>query len=132
MKKCYVVCNTCGKQVSNVVDSYLDEGMVIRAYVECPECTSKKVSFPIDIKHPQVIAFAKAMDEVLCKNDGKGGWSDCDIQYLRARLVEELGEYFRSVAINIDYQMSYGKQKPVASKELIDISNYCMMLWDRS
>ena len=57
---------------------------------------------------------------------------DCEIQYLQARLVEELGEYFRSVAINIDYQTSYGKHKPIASKELIDIANFAMMLWDRS
>ena len=34
---------------------------------------SETASFPIDIKHHQVIAFAKAMDEVLRKNDHKGG-----------------------------------------------------------
>ena len=31
------------------------------------------VSFPIAIKHRQLLPFAKAMDEVLCKNDYKGG-----------------------------------------------------------
>jgi hypothetical protein len=79
-----------------------------------------------------VIAFAKAMDGILVKNDHKGGWQDCDIQYLQARLVEELGEYFRSIAINLDYQKQYGKHKPITSKELIDIANFAMMLWDRS
>lgn len=79
-----------------------------------------------------MIAFAKAMDGILVKNDHKGGWQDCDIQYLQARLVEELGEYFRSIAINLDYQKQYGKHKPITSKELIDIANFAMMLWDRS
>lgn len=89
------------------------------------------VTFPVDIKHPVVIAFAKAMDDVLTDNDHKGGWGDCAIGYLQARLVEEMGEYFRSVAISTDYRGSYGKAKPINLKELIDIANFAMMLWDR-
>jgi hypothetical protein len=88
------------------------------------------ISFPVDIAHHQVIAFAKAMDEVLCDNDHKGGWGEdmCSKQYLRARLVEEMGEYFALVA----------KGSPIAvpseqrRKELVDIANFAMMLWDRS
>jgi hypothetical protein len=88
----------------------------------------KTASFPIDIKHLQVIAFAKAMDEVLVRNDSKGGWWDCDIKYLQARLVEELGEYFAMVAKGSPscYQTYQFR------KELIDIANFAMMLWDRS
>ena len=89
----------------------------------------ESVSFPIDIKHPQVIAFAKAMDEVLCKNDHKGGWQDCDINYLRFRLVEEMGEYF---AWNVNYSPEWcEKNKTTIKKELVDIANFAMMLWDR-
>ena len=88
-----------------------------------------EVSFPIDIKHPQVITFAKAMDEVLCKNDHKGGWQDCDINYLRFRLVEEMGEYF---AWNVNYSPEWcEKNKTTIKKELVDIANFAMMLWDR-
>ena len=85
-----------------------------------------KVTFPIDIKHPQVIAFAKAMDDVLTRNDHKGGWdkSNCSVEYLQHRLVEEMGEYFRS--LEMDVQPSWRQ------KELLDIANFCMMLWDRS
>ncbi len=90
------------------------------------------VSFPVDIKHPVVIAFAKAMDDVLTKNDGKGGWDRCEIGYLEARMVEEMGEYFRGVAHHIDYRENYGKAKPINREELIDIANFAMMLWDRS
>lgn len=84
-------------------------------------------SFPIDIKHPQVIAFAKAMDEVLCRNDYKGGWQDCDKNYLRFRLVEEMGEYFALVSNYGDNIWKY----PKLLKELVDIANFAMMLWDR-
>jgi hypothetical protein len=100
----------------------------------CP-LQDKGVSFPIDIKHTQVIAFANAMDEVLCKNDYKGGWRESGIQYLRARLVEEMGEYFARIAINIEYEATKpldARDKELERKELIDVSNLSMMLWDKS
>jgi NTP pyrophosphatase (non-canonical NTP hydrolase) len=82
------------------------------------------------IKHPQVIEFAKAMDEVLCKNDHKGGWQDCPISFLEHRLIEELGEYF---AWHNNYSQEWiDKNKATVKKELVDVANYCMMLWDRS
>jgi hypothetical protein len=89
---------------------------------------SQSVSFPIDIKHTQVIAFAKAMDDVLTKNDSKGGWSDCELRYLQARLIEELGEYFALVAKGSLCAVARGEHK----KELIDVANFVLMLWDRS
>lgn len=85
-----------------------------------------KVSFPVEIKHIEVMAFAKDMDDVLTKNDNKGGWKEdnCTIEYLQHRLVEEMGEYFRSLEMNVN--PSWKK------RELLDIANFCMMLWDRS
>jgi len=78
------------------------------------------------------------MDEVLCKNDYKGGWQDCDINYLRFRLIEEIGEYFAWQASDAD---AYGdkitaeewreKNKDRVKRELVDIANFCLMLWDR-
>ena len=81
-----------------------------------------------NIKHPQVTDFAKAMDEVLCENDHKGGWWNCDIQYLQARLVEETGEYFGLVSRGSAITHPSNRYR----KELIDIANFAMMLWDRS
>jgi len=90
--------------------------------------SEETASFPIDIKHPLVIAFAKAMDKVLCENDYKGGWQDCDMEYLRARLVGELGEYFEMVSRGSACTHPSERYK----KELIDVANFAMMLWDRS
>lgn len=87
----------------------------------------ESVSFPIDIKHPQVIAFAKAMDEVLCENDHKGGWRDCDIEYLRHRLIEEVGEYFALLSCSKE---AWSREKD--KKELLDVANFVLMLWGRS
>ncbi len=93
----------------------------------------ESVSFPIDIKHLQIIAFAKSMDDVLTKNDYKGGWKDCDIQYLRARLVEEMGEYFAWVGGEIANGIPQdGLNHEQIRRELVDIANFAMMLWDRS
>jgi len=85
-------------------------------------------SFPIDIKHLEIIAFAKAMDDVLCQNDHKGGWKDCERIYLDARLVEEMGEYFALVAKGSPSAVPSEQRR----KELVDIANFAMMLWDRS
>lgn len=74
----------------------------------------------------QVRAFAEAMELILKKNDYKGGWQDCSKSYLQNRLIEEVGEYFGLLARAI------GRDKELEQKELIDIANFCMMLWDRS
>lgn len=65
------------------------------------------------------------MDDVLTKNDYKGGWGGCDEAHLRARLVEEVGEYFALVAVE-DGRGAHAK------KELVDVANFCLMLWDRA
>ena len=77
---------------------------------------------------PVVLKFASEMERVLKENDSKGGWQDCDIKYLQARLVEELGEYFAMVAKGSPscYQTYQFRN------ELLDIANFAMMLWDRS
>ena len=118
------ICKTYGK------DFYELHDLITAIRKADYDARESGVSFPIDIKHPQVIAFAKAMDEVLCKNDHKGGWQDCDINYLRFRLVEEMGEYF---AWNVNYSPEWcEKNKTTIKKELVDIANFAMMLWDRS
>ena len=95
-----------------------------------PLKVDKGVSFPVNIKHIQIIPFAKAMDEVLCKNDSKGGWRDCTKTYLQHRLIEELGEYFELLAKSDNIE--FIKNNELERKELVDIANFILMLWDRS
>jgi endogenous inhibitor of DNA gyrase (YacG/DUF329 family) len=54
MKLCHVICSYCGKQVSNAVESYLDEGMVVRAIVICPECQVTTEKLENDTNNPNV------------------------------------------------------------------------------
>ena len=72
----------------------------------------------------QLQSFAEAMEEVLKRNDYKSGWQDCKVSYLQHRLVEEMGEYFRSLEMDV--------QATWRQKELVDIANFCMMLWHRT
>lgn len=41
---------------------------------------------------PQVAWFANLMEEILRKNDYKGGWNECSTLWLLAKLSEEVGE----------------------------------------
>lgn len=71
-----------------------------------------------------VLKFAYEMERILRLNDYKGGWEDCSFYYLKSRLVEEMGEYFRA-----DYEVdSKPETKQKALNELVDIANFCMML----
>lgn len=73
----------------------------------------------------EVREFAESMEAILGENDYKGGWDkdSCSLEYLEARLVEEIGEYFRIVAT--DPNRSGG------GKELVDVANFCMMIYGR-
>jgi NTP pyrophosphatase (non-canonical NTP hydrolase) len=116
------ICKTYGK------DFYELHDLITAIRKADYEAREAGVSFHIDIKLPQLLPFVKAMDEVLCKNDHKGGWQDCDIEYLRHRLMEEIGEYFACVEGADGWDEEKKKQK---QKELIDVANFCLMLWDR-
>ena len=75
---------------------------------------------------PAVRVVAEAMEKTLRENDYKGGWGfqDCSTHYLFCRLVGEVGELFANQARAGDYY--------VDGKELEDIANFAMMLWNRS
>ena len=62
--------------------------------------------------------FAEAMEGVLQSNDAKGGWGEgkCDIEYLEQRLLDEVDEWKQ-------FESPY---------ELLDIANFCMMLYHRN
>ena len=76
--------------------------------------------------------FAKEMETILELNDFKGGWDarHCTMDYLQHRLVEELGEYFRTLEHGLikDGYITTDDQR----KELVDIANFAMMLWERT
>lgn len=40
----HVACSRCGKRVSNQVVVPGEDGLVVRAYVECPECIATQAS----------------------------------------------------------------------------------------
>jgi hypothetical protein len=62
------------------------------------------------------------MEERLQANDYKGGWETCTFSRLRDGMVQEMREYFGHWSKREDYD---------ARRELPDIANYCMMLWER-
>ena len=70
----------------------------------------------LTIVRPSVRTFAKAMEAKLKLNDHKKiGWDTCDLEYLDQRLIQEFQEYTQSVQ----------------AEELVDIANFCMMLYSR-
>lgn len=71
----------------------------------------------LTIVRPAVRTFAKAMEAKLKLNDHKGGWTpeNCTEEYLDERLIQEVREYTQSADPG----------------ELVDIANFCMMLYSR-
>lgn len=80
------------------------------------------VEFVPGILRPTLFDFATAMELKLRKNDYKKGWRDLPIEALQRMLLLELEEY----KVARDF---FGPQ--AARKELVDVANFCMMLWDR-
>lgn len=70
---------------------------------------------------PSVYKYALEMERVLKYNDHKGGWEDCDLRYLESRLDDEVFEYKTE---------SKKRHHAKASREVIDVANYCMMIYE--
>ena len=68
--------------------------------------------------------FAQAMEEKLKANDYKGGWDKDSIQWLFARLVEEVGEL--AMALNDEKYTPYE-----AKSETVDVANIAMMIYSK-
>ena len=67
--------------------------------------------------------FAKEMEGKLRKNDHKGGWKSCTLQYLMMRLTQERKELNKCVKDkNRDYKQIID--------ECTDIANFAMMIAD--
>ncbi len=71
---------------------------------------------------PEVQRFAEAMEGRLSANDHKGGWKECDYEYLLQRTLEEFQE--------LDQAVIDGKPATEIRKEAADVANFAMMIAD--
>lgn len=92
-------------------------------------------SIPVDCGvsvRPSVAKFAEVMEKKLKLNDYKGGWEDCNNEYLLTRLEEEakelrtLAERYGLGTIDED-NLSKGKRNKVIN-ECADVANFAMMI----
>lgn len=70
---------------------------------------------------PEVKRYSELIESQLRLNDGKGGWKDCPVDYLLAKLGEEVGEVFEA-------RIKGDRRQMVA--EAADVGAVCMMLCD--
>lgn len=80
-------------------------------------------STQLDVR-PEVAAFALLMEAQLRKNDHKGGWADCDLDYLLRRLGEEVAEV-NALGGDTNNPEQWGA-------EAADIANFAMMIADNA
>lgn len=71
---------------------------------------------------PAVKWYAERMEETLRRNDHKGGWKRCDLQYLSMRLTQERKELSDAIA---------SKDPERIINETTDISNFALMIADK-
>jgi len=76
---------------------------------------------------PEILAFAEAMEKTMRKHDLKKGdsYKTCAFSFLGCKLQEEYDETEHEM-YNLMFSSS-NNLKP----ELVDLSNICMMLWNR-
>jgi NTP pyrophosphatase (non-canonical NTP hydrolase) len=84
---------------------------------------------PTVIIRPEVMRFAEAMELKLRKNDHKGGWVNCDYEYLFDCARGEMQEAKEAFDLISPY---YGEDIELkrTAEELIDVANFCMMFYD--
>lgn len=74
----------------------------------------------------QVRTFANVMEGKLRENDGKGGWSECSVEYLFDRLCEEAHELKAEIESNPDRYL----RRAYIVREDADVANFAMMIAD--
>jgi hypothetical protein len=83
----------------------------------------------ITTPRPAVVWFAEQMERQLQKNDHKGGWDGCTLDYLFERMAEERVELEKAVK-----KLSYPDRSLVdvanVIREAADVSNFSMMIAD--
>lgn len=77
----------------------------------------------------EVLEFSKDMERVLQDNDFKGHWDDDSIEFLFAKLIEEVGEIGKLLARTCGKGLEGGGVKASdVVHECIDVANVSMML----
>jgi NTP pyrophosphatase (non-canonical NTP hydrolase) len=72
--------------------------------------------------------FAQQMEKKLQENDHKQHWSECDSDYLIARMEQEMDELLKAL---IDYKFGNGSREEVV-REAADVGNFAMMIADNT
>lgn len=80
---------------------------------------------------PAVALFARRMEDVLRKNDHKGGWQGLDKVWLHARLLEEARELETAIRYGGNRNTKHGHAILVAN-EAADVANFAMMIADNA
>lgn len=76
------------------------------------------------IPRPKLMRFARLMESRLLDNEGKGGWRDCDPEWLLDRLYQEAKELSRETGPE-------GKHDSKRiGQEAADVANFAMMIAD--
>jgi hypothetical protein len=77
------------------------------------------------------------MEDTLRKNADKGGWDECSLLWLQAKLTEEVGELGKILVNEIFFPDGRGDRSTheqvirAALFEAVDIANVALMLADR-
>jgi len=74
---------------------------------------------------PEVQRFAVLMEQVLQKNDRKGGWKKMDDTDILRRIHQEILELDQEIL-----RSSTKVDREAAIKEAVDVANFCMFLAD--
>lgn len=77
-----------------------------------------------DILRPEVRWFAEQMELALRRNDHKGGWQDCDYEYLSDRLRDE--------TLELEGAVFGGGLNEAIINEAVDVANFAMMIADNA
>lgn len=76
---------------------------------------------------PKVRAFAEQIEMALRRNDHKGGWHGCTLEWLASKLAEECGE----VASIVVRRSAIGPADQIA-QECADVAAVAMMIADNA
>lgn len=107
-------CPDCGFEMNAI---HIDDNGGAHTCPACHEVNARK----------EVRWFAERMENKLKENDHKGGWGDCDLQYLYTRLGEETKELLNELQAFVYGENNHDK----VISEAADIANFAMMIADR-
>lgn len=79
---------------------------------------------------PEVMAFARLMETVLRQNDHKGGWKECEPDWLANRVLEEAAELKEAADAGAIHSPPDKDEQEAIAREAADVANFAMMIAD--